>query len=117
MDLAAKVYDLYNFINDELREDLIVFVEAHIEPYEADGETHWRMKTNGQKLTKLNLNGKLNYNLYSHVEFVGNDQPAKFWLITQNNGRNECRSAEGVLPYKMPNDLGEVEKLIRESNS
>lgn len=75
------------------------------------------MKTNGQKLTKLNMNGKLNYNLYTQVEFVADDEPAKYSLTTQSNGRNECRSAEGVLPFKMDNDLGLVAKLIRESDS
>lgn len=111
MDLSGEVYDMYDLV-PKLREDLIVVFSAHIEPYEADGETHWRTKTPGQKLTKLNLSGKISYNLYTKVVRDGKNSTYSF--ITQSNGKNEARSVDGVLPYEMPNDLGEVIALIRE---
>lgn len=110
LDYAKEIYDLYSLV-PKLRKDLIVVFVAHIEPYEADGETHYRTKTGGQKLTKLNLNSKLAYNLYTKVERSG--EHAQYSFITQSDGKNEARSVAGVLPYEMPNDLGMVVNLIR----
>ena len=39
-DMAIDIYELYRKCAEELREDLVVLFMAHIEPYEADGETH-----------------------------------------------------------------------------
>lgn len=115
MNLAIDIYELYNLAAD-LRDDLFIITEMHIEPYDVDGETHWRGKYNGQKLTKLNMNGRLNYNLYTFVEYDelnGNT----YHFITQNNGKTEARSPEGVLPFKMDNDMKQVLELIVESDS
>jgi hypothetical protein len=109
--MAVEIYDLYRKCAEELRSDLVVFFMAHIEPYEADGETHWRTKTAGQKLTKLNLNSKLAYNLYTQVEREGSTP--QYYFVTQTSGKNEARSVEGVLPPKMENNLGEVLYAIR----
>lgn len=116
MNLAIDIYELYTLAH-ELRDDLIVVTEMHIEPYEVDGETYWRGKYNGQKLTKLNMNGRLNYNLYTHVDHDSITGQNEYYFITQSNGRTEARSPEGVLPYKMENSLGEVIKRIQESGS
>lgn len=95
----------------KLRDDLIVVFGAHTEEYLIDGVTHLRTKTGGQKLTKLNLSGKLTYNLYTQVERDGSTP--EYFFITQNMGNTEARSSEGVLPLKMPNDLAEVIRRIR----
>jgi hypothetical protein len=113
-DMAVDIYELYRKCAEELRDDLVVFFMAHVEPYDADGETHWRTKTAGQKLTKLNMNSKLSYNLYTAVERNGDN--ANYFFFTQSSGKNEARSVEGVLPYKMNNDLGEVLTLIRQKD-
>ena len=109
-EMAGGIYDGYGIIPD-LRDDLCVIFMAHTESFEEDGETHYRTKLNGQKLTKLNLNSKISYNLYTKVEYTG-DTP-EYFFITQSNGRTEARSTYGVLDYKMPNDLGEVISRIR----
>jgi len=115
-ELAISIYELYDLIRSELRSDLIVFCMAHIEPYDNNGVTNWRTKFDGKKLTKLNMSGKLNYNLYSHVLSLGEGRN-EYMLITQSDGTNEARSTKGVLPYKMPNDLSEVVKLINEKDN
>lgn len=112
-DMAVDVYELYDRIRGELRDDLVVFVMAHIIPYEADGETHWKTKLGGRYLSKLDLNSKLNYNLYTQIERDG-EGPATYSLITQSNGRNEARSAMGVLDFKVENNLLKVGETIRE---
>lgn len=114
-DLAADIYELYR-VAHSLRDDLIIVFMAHTEEYDVDGETHYRTKTNGKKLTKINLSSKLTYNLYTRLESNGDNEPADYFFITQSNGKNEARSTKGVLPFKMPNDLYEVVKAIREKD-
>lgn len=116
-DLAGDIYDLMALLRDIPREDIIFYVMAHIEEYEVDGETHWRTKTNGQKLTRLNMNSRLNYNLYTQVEHNPVTEQSEYFFITQSNGKNEARSTYGALDYKIPNDLEFVRKKIFEAES
>lgn len=109
---AIDIYELYDIIRSELRDDLIVFCMAHIEPYDDNGSTRWRTKFEGKALTKSNMSGKLGYNLYTEVEREADQN--KYYLVTQSDGRNEARSTMGVLPLKMENSLLEVAKLIKE---
>jgi hypothetical protein len=115
-ELAISIYELYDMIRSTLRSDLIVFCMAHIEPYDNNGFTHWRTKFDGKKLTKLNMSGKLNYNLYTKVDSEGEGRN-KYYLITQNDGTTEARSTKGVLPYKMENNLLDVVTLINEKDN
>lgn len=112
---AIDIYELFDMIRSELREDLIVFCMAHIEPYDDTGVTKWRTKFEGKLLTRSNMSGKLNYNLYTKVEREGDEN--KYYLVTQTDGRNEARSTRGVLPMVMENNLAEVTKLILEKDS
>lgn len=112
-DYAVVAYDLYQ-LSSQLREDLIIFVAAHIEPYEdANGEVSYRMQIGGKKLkTRWNLHGKVNYNFYTHVEDKG-DGEFKYHFLTQTDGKNEARSTYGVFDeYKIPNDLSYVVENI-----
>lgn len=113
-DFAMDVYELYT-IASQLRDDLIIVFCAHTESYQENGETYYRTKHGGQKSTKLNLNSRLSYNLYTDVT-VSSSGEREYWFITQTDGNTEARSVEGVLPYKMPNDLSMVVKLIREKD-
>ena len=106
-----SVYELYTMASG-LRDDLIIIFMAHTEGYEENGVTKYRTKHGGQKLTKINLNSRLSYNLYTHVTTASDGKPI-FEFITQNDGLNEARSVEGVLPLKMSNDLGEVVERVR----
>lgn len=112
-ELAVDIYELFDMIRGTLRDDLIIFCMAHIEPYEVNGVTHYRTKFDGKLLTKLNMNGKLNYNLYTQVEHSGEGNN-NYHLITQTDGTNEARSTGGVLPYKLENNLATVASLIEE---
>lgn len=93
---------------------MVVFVMAHIEPYEVNGITHWRTMTNGKKLTKVNLNAFLSYNLYSKVN-KASDGKMEYSLITQSDGTTEARSLMGVFDEKIPNDLEVVRKTVLEA--
>lgn len=114
-DLAVDIYDLYKLIRQLPREDLIVFVMAHIEPYDVNGVTNYRTMTNGKKLSKLNLNSHLRYNLYTEVVHNPIKEVNEYSLITQSDGTTEARSVMGVFESKrIPNDLEQVRLLIQE---
>mgnify|MGYP003509745892 FL=1 len=113
-DLATDVWNLYKLIREIKREDMVVFVMAHVEPYEVNGITHWRTMTNGKKLTKVNLNAFLSYNLYSKVN-KASDGKMEYSLITQSDGTTEARSLMGVFEEKIPNDLEVVRKTVLEA--
>lgn len=84
---------------------------AHSEPYEVNGVTHWRTMTNGKKLSKVNLNSFLAYNLYSKVH-KGADGKMEYSLLTQSDGTTEARSNMDVFPEKIENNLEEVRKAV-----
>lgn len=110
-DLAVDVWNLYKMIREIKRDDMVVFVMAHTEPYDVNGITHYRTMTNGKKLSKVNLNAFLAYNLYTKIERLGKDEP-KYQLITRSDGTTEARSVMGVFPEIIPNDLEEVRKTV-----
>ena len=114
--LASDVWNLYQLIRDIKRDDMVVLVMAHTEPYEANGVTHWRTMTNGKKLTKINLNAFLSYNLYSKVA-KGADGKMEYSLITQNDGTTEARSVMGVFDDKIENNLEFVRKTVLEAET
>jgi hypothetical protein len=115
-DLATDVWNLYKLIREIKREDMVVFVMAHIEPYDVNGITHWRTMTNGKKLTKVNLSAFLSYNLYTKVN-KGADGKMEYSLITQNDGTTEARSVMGVFDEKIENNLEYVRKTVLEAEN
>lgn len=72
--------------------------------------------TNGKKLTKINLNAFLAYNLYSKV-IKGADGKMEYKLITQNDGTTEARSVMGVFEEKIDNNLEFVRKTVLEAEN
>jgi hypothetical protein len=117
LDYAGEIYDLYALAGSEtLREDLIVVFIGHTEIYEDNFKKRWRLKTGGAKLTKLNVEGKLSYTLYSHIEYE-NKKP-KYYFITQSDGTTTARSPEGCFDFQIDNDLRHViDSIINYENS
>ena len=116
-DYAIDIYELYGETH-KLREDLVIVFIAHPMLVDSnDGSYRQKLvtKVGGKKATTMNLGGKLNYNLYTHVERDGKGG-ADYSLLTQSDNINEARSVAGVLPYKIPNDLGAVVSAIREKD-
>lgn len=72
--------------------------------------------TNGKKLTKINLNAFLSYNLYSKLQ-KGADGKLEYSLITQNDGTTEARSNMGVFDEKIENNLEFVRKTVLEAEN
>jgi len=113
MDLAGDIYDLYRMIST-LREDLSVFCLAHTEDFTGkDGLGRQRLKTNGAKLTKLNVEGLSTYTLYTSV--IRGEEGVSYKFLVQNDGSNTARSPEGVFEdILIPNDLDKVVSNIQE---
>lgn len=111
-DMAKLIYDLYRLV-PELREDMIIFSLAHIDEYQTrEFETKQRLKTNGLKLTKLNLEGLTTYTFYTKVERSENE--VKYVLETQTNGYNTARTPEGLFDLTIPNDFNYIVNKVIE---
>ena len=116
LDYAGDIYDLYSLANSEdLREDLIIVFVGHVEAYQDNFETRWRLKTGGSKLTKLNVESKLAYTFYSVAENTG--EKIEYYFTTQTDGFNTARCPEGLFEYKIPNDLQPMLEEIRKFES
>lgn len=111
-NLAYIIYELYNLVNsDEIREDLVVIFIGHIEPYQDNGDTKWRLKVAGKMLNNFSVEAKVTYTFYTLVERNGDD--VKYMLTTQSNGYNTARTPAELFDYMIPNDMNYVINEIR----
>lgn len=116
-EMARHIYDVLDTARN-LRAGLKVFVLTHDEVVKDGANQRRKMKTIGNLLDdKITLEGLFTYVLFTHVEkVVGQDQP-NYYFITQTDGYTSAKSPKGCLPYKMPNDLSQVVKLIDDYNN
>ena len=114
-DLASSVYELYQVVDSLKKDDLVVFVLSHIELFDDNGIVRKRTKTNGKKLTKLNLNGLLSYNLYAEVHPTGEEGVFEYKLRTQTDGTDEARSPYGMFDYRIDTNFEFIRKTILEN--
>ena len=114
-DFAHDVYTIIKSI-DGLREDLTVIVVAHVEEnYDAEGSLRVSFMVPGGKLLKekIKVDGMFTTVLYTEVEVK--DSKPSYYFLTQNNGKNSCKSPEGMFKeIRIPNDLKYVLECIRE---
>jgi len=114
-DFAADTYSIIKMI-DGLRADLTVIVVAHVEEnYDAEGSLRVSFMVPGGKLLKekIKVDGMFTTVLYTEVEVK--DSKPSYYFLTQNNGKNSCKSPEGMFDeMRIPNDLKYVLKRIQE---
>lgn len=112
-DMALDTYNVLKSI-DSLREDLTVIVIAHVEnAYDSDGVLRTSFMVPGGKLVgeKIKVEGMFTTVLYSEV--IMEDAKPKYYFITQNNGKNTCKSPAGMFDtLKIPNDFAYVIEQI-----
>ena len=116
MDLAASIYNLINYCNKELRDDLIIVLMFHEESfYDEDKIRTTRILTNGRKLEKIKLETKLPILLRSVC--LGEDGDNTFYFETQRNKSN-AKSLMGLFEdFRIPNDLKYVvDKVVEYEN-
>ena len=114
-EMALNTYSILKNI-DKLRSDLTVIVMAHVENnYDSDGILRTSFKVPGGKLIgeKIKVEGMFTTVLFTEV-ITEQDIP-KYYFVTQNNGKNTCKSPKGMFSdIRIPNDMRYVIEKMEE---
>jgi adenylate kinase family enzyme len=114
-DFAFDTYSIIKMI-DGLRDDLTVIVLAHVEEnYDSEGQLRVSFMVPGGKLLKekIKVDGMFTTVLYTEVT-MKDDKPL-YHFLTQNNGKNSCKSPEGMFnDLRIDNDYVKVLARIKE---
>ena len=107
-DFALDFRNLVHNVNFLLPDDVIVYFLHHTETDPNSGKV--KAKTVGKMIDQyLTLEGCFDVVLLAEVDSEGHH------FVTQSDGYNTAKSPEGMFPtLKIPNDLGIVDKAIRE---
>jgi hypothetical protein len=109
--MARNIWDLL-VTASHLRPGLKVFLLTH-EEETATGRK--KMKTLGKLLDdKITPEGLAPIVLWSESEFVGENDPPKYFFSTQTDGMTTAKSPMGMFPLRMDNDLLKVAARIDE---
>lgn len=118
MPLPKTYQDITNYIDGiakagMLAENPVAFIIAHVE--EAKGsndEIRERFKTLGSLATKMNIEGSVEYCLYSHITPKGDK--VEYKLDTVNNGFNSARAPEEAFKSRyIDNNFHEIYQAIQ----
>jgi hypothetical protein len=114
-DFAKDTYDIIKLVR-QLREDLTVVIMAHIEDnYDAEGELRTSFKVIGGKLIKEKVVPESFFHMVLYTDVVFKDGKPEYYFLTQNNGKNTCRSPLGLFTeHRIPNDLKAVIEKYKE---
>jgi len=114
-DFAKDTYDIIKLVR-QLREDLVVVIMAHTEDnYDVDGELKSSFKVIGGKLIKEKIVPESFFHMVLYTDVVIKDGKPEYYFLTQNNGKNTCRSPLGLFTeYRIPNDLKDVIEKYKE---
>lgn len=104
--IAKNMWSLITTANEKADDDLTIYFLQHTETSDKGDKA----KTIGKMLDeKITIEGMVTVVLYAKKE---ND---KYFFETQNNGSNTAKSPEEMFPdFRIENDLGVVDKSIRE---
>lgn len=113
MDLASSIYEILTVINDELRDDLIVYVQFHSSlSSDVDSNNIKSILTNGRKLEKIKLESKLPIVLYSKIDY-GTSGDNIYSFETQANMSTGKSPINMFSEFLIPNSLKLVDDTIR----
>jgi len=114
-DMALDTYVILKSLR-KLRDDLTIVVMAHVENnYDSDGVLRTSFKVPGGKLIgeKIKVEGMFTTVLFTEV--IMEQGVPKYYFITQNNGKNTCKSPEGMFDdIRIPNDMDFVITTMKE---
>ena len=105
-EMAQNMWELLNFINQELPADKIVYLLGHIE---RDQDGNEKFKTMGKLIDQcINVEGTCTIVLKTHVA------DGQYSFLTQNSGHDTVKSPIGMFPsFAIDNDLNYVDEKIR----
>ena len=114
-DFAKDTYDIVKLVR-KLRDDLTVVIMAHSEDnYDVEGELKSSFKVIGGKLVKEKLVPESFFHMVLFTDVVMKDGKPEYYFLTQNNGKNTCRTPLGLFSdYRIPNDLKNVIEKYKE---
>lgn len=113
--MASAQYDLINFINDSMREDIIVYLFAHPEShYDEGGFATERIGVQGKMLERFVPESFSTIVLYAEI-IKQPGQPNKHVFRTVSSGSDTCKTPlEMFAENAIDNDLTIVNQAIRE---
>lgn len=113
--MASNQYDLINYINNSMRDDVIVYFMAHPETQRDEGGfASEKVAVQGKMLDKFVPESFSSIVLYAEVQKVIG-QPNTHVFRTVSSGSDTCKSPLGMFEEQfVPNNLVEVNKVIRE---
>lgn len=105
-DFAYDTYSILKMI-DGLRDDLTVIVLAHVEEnYDSDGILRVSFMVPGGKLLKDKIKVESMFTTVLYTEVEMKDSEPVYHFLTQNNGKNSCKSPEGMFDdLRIQNDF------------
>jgi nicotinamide riboside kinase len=114
-DTALSVYQLLK-IADELRNDLTVIVLGHTETsIDDEGVRKTSFKVIGGKLIGEKIVPEARFDLVLFTEVQRTEEDSKYFFLTQNNGKNTCRTPKGMFDQSLiPNDYNYVLQKMQE---
>jgi len=114
-DMALDAYKILDMI-DDLRNDLTVIVIGHIEDnYDSDGVLKSSFRVPAGKILREKLTVEELFTIVLYTEVVMVEGEPKYSFLTQNNGKNTCKSPQGMFnESKIPNDYKLVIDKVRE---
>lgn len=98
MSIPSTYREIINYVEEVKKGGLladvpVAFLIGHVEDYRLpEGEIGQKLKTLGGLATKMNIEGSVEYCLYSSIIVTGDKREFKFQ--TQNSGLNTARSSE-----------------------
>lgn len=113
--MASAQYDLINFINDSMRDDIIVYLFAHPEThYDEAGFASERIGVQGKMLERFVPESFSTIVLYAEI-IKTPGQPNKHVFRTVSSGSDTCKTPlEMFEENTIDNDLVSVNQAIRE---
>ena len=112
-DLACEGWGIFKLAN-ALREDIIVWILAHsTEKIDSDTATYRKMITNGRKLEKLVPESMFSIVIHTVKALDSNDK-IEHYFVTEDIDSTAKAPMEMFPEIKMPNDMGIIEKHVRE---
>ena len=113
--MAASQYDLINFINDSMRDDIIVYLMAHPEThYDDSGFASERIGVQGKMLERFVPESFSTIVLYTEI-IKAPGKPNRHVFRTVSSGSDTCKTPlEMFEEDNIDNDLVDVNTSIRE---
>ena len=115
-EIAKHMYELLEYIDTQLRDDLIVFVVFHEEKVLVDGFKPMReIRTPGKMIKeKFHPFELSNIVLFTEVEYDSSGKPSYYFRTQRSDMCERAKSPEGMFDSALiPNDLTLVVKAIK----